>query len=278
MSTESTKLDESSMRKNDISFREIKQRFTLPIELLNNLSPKHRIYGLVEVDVTQARSFISGREESTGEKLSFTGWVIKCIGQAVSEHKEVQALKKGKKELVIFDDVDVAIMVEKRTKRGRIPTQYCIRKVNEKSFREIHDEIREAQRDDSGDRIAAGNRKRTSDSRLRRLPGPFRKLFWRKFRNDPFLRRQIMGTVGVTAVGMFGKGGGWAIPVGLHSVVFALGGIFNKPRDPTNPSEIGEFLNLTVMFDEEVLYGAPAARFLSRLLELMQSGFGLEEV
>jgi pyruvate/2-oxoglutarate dehydrogenase complex dihydrolipoamide acyltransferase (E2) component len=277
MSIERQKLDESSKKKKDISFREIKQRFTLPIELLNNLAPKHRIYGLVEVDVTTARSFISEHETKTGTKLSFTGWVIKCIGQAVSEHIEVQALKKGKKELVIFDDVDVGIMVEKRTKKGRIPTQYCIRKANEKSFRQIHDEIREAQRDDSGDRIATGTRKRTSDSRLRRLPGPFRRLFWRKFRNDPFLRKQFMGTVGVTAVGMFGKGGGWAIPIGLHPVVFALGGISLKPQDPADPTNLGEFLNLTVMFDEEVLYGAPAARFLSRLLDLMQSGFGLEE-
>ena len=85
-----------------------------------------------------------------------------------------------------------------------------------------------------------------------------------------------MGTVAVTAVGMFGKGGGWAIPIGLHSVVFALGGISKRPRDFANPADIGEFLNMTVMFDEEVSLGAPATRFLARLSELMQAGFGLE--
>lgn len=258
------------------SFREVSHRFTLPIDLLNNLAPKHRIYGLVEIDVTKARNFISEHEAKTGEKLSFTGWVIKCIGQAVSEHREVQALKSGKTKLIIFDDVDVGMIVEKQSKSGRIPTQYCVRKANEKSFRQIHDEIRQAQRDDVGDRIVSGKRKSTSDNVLRNLPGPFRKLFWLKFRKDPFLRKQFMGTVGVTAVGMFGKGGGWAIPVGLHPIVFALGGISSKLRDPTNPSNIGEFLNLTVMFDEEVSFGAPATRFLARLSELMQSGFGLE--
>lgn len=86
-----------------------------------------------------------------------------------------------------------------------------------------------------------------------------------------------MGTVGVTAVGMFGKGGGYAIPVGLHPAVFALGGISKKLRSPLNPSDIGEFLNLTIMFDEEISYGAPATRFVARLLELMESGFGLAE-
>jgi len=33
---------------------------------------------------------------------------------------------------------------------------------------------------------------------------------------------------------------------------------------------------MTVMFDEEVSLGAPATRFLARLSELMQAGFGLE--
>ncbi len=258
------------------SFREMTHRFTLPIDLLNNLAPKHRIYGLVEIDVTKARNFISENEEKTGEKLSFTAWVIKCIGQAVSEHSEVQALRRGKTKIVIFDDVDVGMIVEKKTKSGRVPTQYCVRKANEKSFRQIHDEIRQAQREDIGDRIVSGRRKSASDSALRRLPGPFRRLFWRKFRSDPFLRKQMMGTVGVTAVGMFGKGGGWAIPVGLHPVVFALGGISKKSRDPINPADIGEYLNLTVMFDEEVSFGAPATRFIARLSELMQTGFGLK--
>ena len=263
--------------RSDASFREVANRFTLPIELLNNIAPKHRIYGLVEVDVTLARRFISEHAQKTGEKLSFTGWAIKCIGQAVSEHLEVQALKKGKSGLIIFDDVDVGIMVEKQTKTGKIPTQYCVRKANEKSFRQIHDEIREAQKEDDGDSVTAGTRRRSADSRLRRLPGPLRRLFWRKFRNDPFLRKQFMGTVGVTSVGMFGKGSGWAIPVGLHPVVFALGGICSKAVHSGDSSSIGEFLSLTVMFDEEVLYGAPAARFLSRLLDLMQNGFGLDE-
>jgi len=259
------------------SFREITHRFTLPIELLNNLAPKHRIYGLVEIDVTKARNFISETENRTGEKMSFTSWVIKCVGQAVSEHIEVQALRKGKKKLIIFDDVDVGIIVEKQTKVGKVPIQYCVRKANEKSFRQIHDEIRQAQKGDSGDSVVEGKRKPSADSRLRRLPGPLRRLFWRKFRSDPFLRKKIMGTVGVTAVGMFGKGGGYAIPVGLHPAVFALGGISKKSRSATNPSDIGEFLNLTVMFDEEISYGAPASRFVARLLELMESGFGLTE-
>ncbi|MFW9968467.1 MAG: 2-oxo acid dehydrogenase subunit E2 [Candidatus Thorarchaeota archaeon] len=259
-----------------VAFREITRKSTRPIELLNNLAPKHRIYGLVEIDVTNARNFISESEAKTGEKLSFTGWVIKCIAQAISEHREVQAMKKGKKRLIVFDDVDVGMIIERQVKSERFATAYCVRKANEKTFRQIHDEIRQAQRGEISGESDSDEKPPLSVRVFSRLPDLLRKLYWRKIRSDPFLRKRLMGTVAVTAVGMFGKGGGWAIPIGLHSVVFALGGISTKPRNYANPVELGEFLNVTVMFDEEVSLGAPATRFLARLSELMQAGFGLE--
>jgi pyruvate/2-oxoglutarate dehydrogenase complex dihydrolipoamide acyltransferase (E2) component len=262
---------------NAVSFMEITRRSTRPIELLNNLAPKHRIYGLVEIDVTEARKFISEHEAKTGEKLSFTGWVIKCVAQAISEHREIQAMKKGKKKLIVFDDVDVGIIIERQIKSERFATTYCVRKANEKSFRQIHDEIRQAQKGEISGESKSGEKSPMSVRVFSRMPNLLRKLYWRKIRLDPFLRKRFMGTVAVTAVGMFGRGGGWAIPIGLHSVVLALGGISTKPRNYANPSDLGEFLNVTVMFDEEVSLGAPATRFLSRLSELMQAGFGLEE-
>jgi len=38
-----------------------------------------------------------------------------------------------------------------------------------------------------------------------------------------------------------------------------------------------EILNLTVVFDHDVIDGAPAARFTRRLIELIESGKGLDE-
>jgi pyruvate/2-oxoglutarate dehydrogenase complex dihydrolipoamide acyltransferase (E2) component len=37
-------------------------------------------------------------------------------------------------------------------------------------------------------------------------------------------------------------------------------------------------LDLTVAFDHDVVDGAPAARFVKRLVELIESGYGLEGV
>ena len=88
-----------------------------------------------------------------------------------------------------------------------------------------------------------------------------------------------MGTIGVTAIGMFGRSGGWPLPIpNVHSLVVAVGGISRKPlyvgeEDELQPREI---LHLTLMFNHDVIDGAPAARFSARLIELMESAHGLE--
>jgi pyruvate/2-oxoglutarate dehydrogenase complex dihydrolipoamide acyltransferase (E2) component len=38
-----------------------------------------------------------------------------------------------------------------------------------------------------------------------------------------------------------------------------------------------EILSLTVIFDHDVIDGAPAARFTRRLVELIERGYGLDE-
>jgi chloramphenicol O-acetyltransferase len=54
-----------------------------------------RMHGLIEVDVTRARAFLREHKGNTGEALSFTAFLIACVGKAVDEHKAVQAYRKG---------------------------------------------------------------------------------------------------------------------------------------------------------------------------------------
>jgi hypothetical protein len=41
---------------------------------------KHSMYGLLEVDVTGAKQFIAEHKARTGEVLSFTGYLLLCLG------------------------------------------------------------------------------------------------------------------------------------------------------------------------------------------------------
>lgn len=38
-----------------------------------------------------------------------------------------------------------------------------------------------------------------------------------------------------------------------------------------------QVLSLTIIFDHDIIDGAPAARFTRRLVELIESGYGLDE-
>jgi hypothetical protein len=99
-------------------------------------------------------------------------------------------------------------------------------------------------------------------------------LWW--MQRYPQVQKNFLGTVGITAVGKFGKGSGWGIPTApIQSLFLTLGGIAEKPGVVDGHIAIREYLYLTVSLDHDIIDGAPAARFIARLKELIESGFGL---
>jgi len=117
----------------------------LMINMLDLSGSEHRMIGLLEVDVTVPRQFMAEHKQRTGETLSLTGYLVLCLGRAVDENQEVQAYRKGSKQLILFDDVDVGIMVEHKAGEKRGLMGYVVRGANHKTFRQIHDEIRSVQ-------------------------------------------------------------------------------------------------------------------------------------
>jgi hypothetical protein len=118
---------------------------------------------------------------------------------------------------------------------------------------------------------------RKSLSLLTKLPALLRRLFYRLILGSPRLVKDYFGTVSLTSVGMFGQGGGWAIPFGLHTLSVALGGIAEKPGVVEGRIEIRDYLCVTLTFDHDIVDGAPAARFVGRLRELVEGAYGLAE-
>jgi pyruvate/2-oxoglutarate dehydrogenase complex dihydrolipoamide acyltransferase (E2) component len=87
------------------------------------------MHGLLEVDVTRARAYLRAHKANTGEALSFTGFIITCLAKAVDEHKAVQAIRKGRKHLIFFEDVDVLTYIE-RDVAGQKHIRPCIIRVS----------------------------------------------------------------------------------------------------------------------------------------------------
>lgn len=238
---------------------------------------KHHIKALIELDVTEAREKISDLKKQK-VKVSFTAWLIKCISEAVVQFSAIHGVKKGKRQVVIFKDVDISILIEREVEGQKVPLPYVIRETNNKSIEQIYEEIKsgkEQQLDDVGDNVL-GERKNTFLMKLYyMLPGFVRRWLLQYIINNPFLTKQFMGTVVVTAVGMAGKINGWVIPVGIHPLCFAVGSIVKKPGVVEGRIEIREHLYMTVLVDHDIIDGAPAVRALSKLTQMIEKGYGL---
>lgn len=257
------------------------------IDVLEIGRRRHHIPVLFEADVTVARERLGRIKVETGEGLSFTAWVMACVGRAVGEHKHVQAMRKGRGGLVIFDDVDISVLVERKVERDdrrdeTLPMPYVVRGADRKSVPDIHAEIRAAQgaRVGKGEVQIAAPRRERATRIFAGLPRFLRNmLFWRRVSRDPFLAKRSMGTVVVTSTGALGMGGGaaWAIPAGIHPVIVAVGAIARKPGVVGDAIQVREILSVTVLFDHDVTDGAPVARFIRRFRELLEAGHGLSE-
>jgi pyruvate/2-oxoglutarate dehydrogenase complex dihydrolipoamide acyltransferase (E2) component len=229
--------------------------------------------GLFEADVSDARNILRTHKEQTGESISFTGWIAACVGKAVAEHKQVHALMVGK-HFVIFDDVNINILIETTIEGRPYPINYILKSANNKTVMEISHEIHEAQKKREEDYTEAEENRRirlllSAPKFLRDL------LFWRKARKNPSFIAENMGTVAITSIGRFAQSGGWAIPLGMHALSIAVGGIAERPGFVGDKIEKREYLALTVTLDHDVVDGAPATRFVSRLVELLEESHGL---
>ncbi len=80
------------------------------------------------------------------------------------------------------------------------------------------------------------------------------------------------GVVTVTSVGMFADGAMWLVPLSASTVALSVGGIVRRPAATDDGIRGHEHLCPTASFDHDIIDGAPAARFTSRLVELIASG------
>jgi pyruvate/2-oxoglutarate dehydrogenase complex dihydrolipoamide acyltransferase (E2) component len=250
----------------------------LAIETMKMGVKAHYVSGFLEIDVTEARRIINEAKRN-GTHISFTGWLMKCLASAVKEFPEVNSYRKGR-NLYVFETVNIATMVERGLRGEPVPLPYVVKDCDTKSVHDISREIVSVKEGDVGEDLVIADRQAARIAKLAVWsPGPLRSLGFQIFIRNPVRKHKMMGTIGVTAVGMFGKSGGWPLPIpNVHPLAVAVGGISRKPAYTGEGDELQprEMLDLTLMFDHDVIDGAPAARFSARLIELMESAHGLD--
>lgn len=233
---------------------------------------RHMVHALLELDVTRPRQLLREREAKTGEKLSFTAFLVASLGRAIDGDKRLHAYRDWRGRLVLFDEVDVVTLIEPEVNAVAIP--HVLRAVNRRSAADLHAELRRVQAEPSSSAQRSGVLARLS----RYTPGVARRAFLRALRRSPQWLKRTAGTALVTSVGMHGFGAGWAVGlVPLHTLALTVAGITTKPWYVDGRVEPRELLALTASVDHDIVDGAQAARFVKRLRELVEGAEVLRE-
>ena len=234
-----------------------------------DLNVHHPVYMLFDADVTAARGHIRAYRTEMGAPLSLTAFITGCFARAIDEHKLLHAYRKGRGSLALFEDVDIAMPVERDLESQKVPVPCIIRAANRKSPAEIDREIRIAK---TGENPQSRAMKWLPVWLV--LPGFIRRFILRRLLANPVRRKAITGTAMVSAAGMFGIGPAWGISPPSYSVSLLVGALTKEPAQD-GFGRARESLCLTVCVDHDVVDGAVAARFAQRFKELIESGSGL---
>ena len=233
-----------------------------------SMTPTH---ALIQCDVTDTRAFV----EAADPPLSWTAFIVAAVARAAAAHPGVHAYVNWAGRLVRHQHVDVSTLVEVASPKGSFPLAHLIRDADIRSPADLSAELRRVK--DQPSAGTSGRLFKIAAPWVSRIPGVVALFYWLAARS--MRMRRLTGTVSVTAVGMFGRGGGLGIghPT-VQTLTVLVGGRSIRPWVNDGAVVPREILDLTLTFDHNVVDGAPAARFVADLRELIEhpgtSGFG----
>lgn len=226
---------------------------------------KNAIHGFTEVDITIPRQLIKEHFVKTGEKLSLTAYVVTCLAQVIKDHPKLNSFIRGSNH-IILDDVTISVLIEREISGENVPEPIGIKGAQEKSFHQIHNEIREAKKLQT-DRLGS----LSDQTWIRLIPSFLLRTFIRLADRNIYMAKKY-GKVAVSAIGMYSKVPIWFIPHGTATVLITVGSINQRVVEINGQFESREHLCLTASFDHNIVDGAPASRFMNQFIETIKSG------
>jgi len=237
---------------------------------------KHHVIGLIELDISKSREKIREYNKQNKNKISFIAWIISVISNTIQKYETASSYLKGKNRLIIFENINVSIIVEKDVNGQKVPIPLIIEKTNEISIEAISMQIKDAKNKQLSNKDIVLQKKADRLERIYYfLPGFCRRYAWKYLLRHPKLTFKKMGNVAVTSIGMMGQIKGWFIPISIHPICFGLSSIIKKPTVIEDRIEIREILNMSILLDHDVIDGAPMARFISELSKNIENGLNL---
>ncbi len=220
--------------------------------------------GLLDVDVTKANRLLAACDPPA----TLTAFVVASVARAAAAHPDVHAYRNWRGQLVTHKYVDVTTIVEISTPQGPFTLPHVLHNADVREVSDLTAELHRVKRDPATSR--SGSWLERAAPVATRIPGAIRAMYAVMARSVAV--RQRVGTVAVTAVGMFAGGGGFGIsPMTLMTLEIVIGGMTQRPRVVDGRIEIRDVLDLSIAIDHNVVDGAPATRFGAELRDVIES-------
>lgn len=215
----------------------------------NRMAP---MQGLVDVDVTRANRLLASHDRHA----TLTALIVASVARAAAARPDVHAYRNWRGQLVTHRHVDVTTIVEISTPQGPFGLPHVLRDADLRSVSDLTAELHRVKRDPSASRT--GSWLERFAPAAARVPGAIRAMYAVMARSVAV--RQRIGTVAVTAVGMFAGGSGFGLsPMTVMTLEVVVGGMSQRPRVVNGNIEVRDVLDLAIAIDHNVVDGAPAA-------------------
>ena len=238
------------------------------LDILAEGRRKNIIQLLFEADATAIRAQIAKHTAMIGETVSITSYVAKILASTVAADPRMHAYLHKARELVMFTDVDLSVMVEREVDGALLPLPYIVRAANQKSLLSVDQELKRAK----SAVLYTDGPLSALEAEFFSLPRVIRKIVWFFARRDAHLFRELAGTVGITSMGMHATGRAVVMPITPMTLTLSIGTMCAQPVLVNGSVAERDFLQLNLSADHDIIDGAPLMRFAATLRKNLERG------
>ena len=231
---------------------------------------RHAIPAWFAADVTDVYPAL-GRDSG----VSVTAYVAATLARAVAAQPRLHASRDALGRVVTYAAVDVNATVEVTLDGRSFPMNHVLRDADTRSAHDLHAEMQAVKARPSASETARLDR---STAWYLRVPGPLRRrVLMGSLHRLPDLQRRLIGTVGLSSVGMHGRGAGVGFPFLLHTLDVLVGGLDERPGFDADGHVVPRHhLWVALVVDHDVVDGVPMVRFMAAFRDGLESGAVLE--
>jgi pyruvate dehydrogenase E2 component (dihydrolipoamide acetyltransferase) len=171
-------------------------------------------------------------------QLSYTEMLVKAVATALREHKIMNATLEGER-IIIFEDVNVGVAVA----AGNGLVVPVVRNADKKSISEI--------------------------------ASVFRELVEKARRGKLSMEDMMGGTFTITNLGMYGVDLFIPIINPPETAILGVGRVVEKPVAANGKVAVKPAMQLSLAYDHRIVDGAPAAKFLQTVKQILEAGIAL---